>query len=263
MAQGLAPGRATGPGVFEPGPPLAAMIGTAPASSMVEIRMLDTSLIQSRALLARQQLLQQQQHKRLARRIHDEISQNLTLLSLQLSLALMDPKPPANWPQTCKQWSDLVVELGQRLRDIVNELQPRILDELGLAAALQWYAHAGPDGIACQLLLPDEPVALPPSAANELLSICRDIIKEALVPNGVTEVTLQLEESGDFVRLHLRADEKGTSQETVLAEALDALSIHERLFCLDGAMETNSEPGRGLALVLCVPLSRQAVPHAA
>jgi signal transduction histidine kinase len=225
--------------------------------------MLNTPLIQSRALLARQQLLQQQQHKRLARRIHDEISQDLTLLSLQLSLALMDPNPPGDWPKTCKEWSGMVVELGHRLRDILSELQPRILDELGLAAALQWYAHAAPDGVTCHLLLPDEPVALLPSAANELLSICRDIIKEALVPNGVTEVTLQLEQRGDLVRLHLRADEKGAQQEPVLAEALDALSIHERLFCVDGGMETNSEPGRGLALVLCVPLSRQAVPHAA
>ena len=91
--------------------------------------MLNTSLIQSRALVARQQLLQQQEHKQLAGRIHDEICQNLTLLSLQLSLALMDPKPPPNWTQTCKQWSDLVLDLGQRLRGIINELQPRILDE--------------------------------------------------------------------------------------------------------------------------------------
>src|SRR5208282_3025512 len=111
----------------------------------------NSSLIQSRALLARQQLLQQQQQQRLARRMHDDISQNLTLLSLQLSLALMNPAPPEDWPQTCKQWSDIVLDLGQKIRDIVNELQPRILDDFGLAAALQRYAQSSPSGLACQL----------------------------------------------------------------------------------------------------------------
>ena len=224
--------------------------------------MYNSSLIQSRALLTRQQLLQQQ-HKRLARRIHDEISQNLTLLSLQLSLALMNPKPPAEWPQKCKQWSDIVLDLGRKIRDIVNEFQPRILDDFGLAAALQEYACSPPNGIACQLLLPGEPVALPPSAANELFAICRDIIQEVIVPNGATAVTIQLEPGEDLLRLHLRAEEKNGRPEAALCEALDALSVHERLFCLDGGLETNQEAGRGLALVLCVPASRQTVSHAA
>ena len=111
--------------------------------------MVNTSLNQYRALLARQQLLHQQQHKRLARRIHDEVSQQLTLLSLQLSLARADEKPPANWAQTCQKWSLMVLELGQNLRTIVNELQPRIMDDLGLGAALQWYAHSNPKGVHC------------------------------------------------------------------------------------------------------------------
>jgi signal transduction histidine kinase len=213
--------------------------------------------------LARQQLLQQQQHKRLARRIHDDISQSLTLLSLQLSLAQMDAKPPVNWPLTCKKWSDTVLQLGQKLRDIINELQPRILDELGLVAALQRYAHSPPMGIACRLVLHGKAVALPPSAANELFSICRDVIELVLVQHGVTEVTIQLEHTHDLLRLHLRADEKSAAQAPVACKALDALSIHERLSYLDGSVEINQEPDQGLALILAVPFSRQPVSHAA
>src|SRR5580692_9198591 len=129
--------------------------------------MVNSSLIQYRALIARQQLLQQQQHKRLARRIHDDVCQQLTLLSLQLSLALSDAKSQARWAQHCQQWSTMVMELGQNMRHILNELQPRILDDLGLAAALQWYARSSPGSIHCELLLPEAPVALPPVAANE------------------------------------------------------------------------------------------------
>jgi signal transduction histidine kinase len=225
--------------------------------------MVNSSLIQYRALLARQQLLHQQQHKRLARRIHDEISQQMTLLSLQLSLALSDPRSQANWAQNCKQWSELVLNLGQNLRNIINELQPRVLDELGLAAALQWYVHSCPKGIHCKLLLPEAPVALPPIAANELFAICRDIVSEIFGPNGITEATFELEQTQDLVHLHLRTDQQNPALAPLIAQALDALSIHERLFCLDGSIETHQDPAKGLAITLSMPVSRQAVSRAA
>jgi len=225
--------------------------------------MVDSSLIQSRALLARQQLLQQQQHKRLARRIHDDISQKMTLLSLQLSLALSDSKSQANWTQNCTQWSALVLDLGQNLRNILNELQPRILDEFGFVAALQWYVHSGPKGIHCKLLLPEAPVSLPPIAANELFAICRDIVGEVFGPHGITEAILAVEQADDLVHLHLRTSQQNPALTPLISQALDALSIHERLFCLDGSLQTHQDPAQGLAISISVPASRQAASQAA
>jgi signal transduction histidine kinase len=225
--------------------------------------MLNTSLIQYRALQARQQLLQQQQYKRLARRIHDDVSQNMTLLSLQLSMALTEEKPPANWSQTCQQWSSMVLELGQTLRNIIDELQPRILDDLGLGAALQWFVHSCPTGVHCKLLLPDQPAALPSSAANELFSICRDIVSEFLAPNGITETTIALEQTDDLFRLHVRVNEKNPALAPLASKALDALSIHERLFCIDGGVEVRADPVKGLVITLSLPASRHPVSRAA
>ncbi|HEV7927153.1 MAG TPA: histidine kinase [Verrucomicrobiae bacterium] len=225
--------------------------------------MVNSSLIQYRALLARQQLLQQQQHKRLARRIHDDVCQQLTLLSLQLSLALSDAKSQARWSQHCQQWSTMIMELGQNMRHILNELQPRILDDLGLAAALQWYARSSPAGVHCELQLPEAPVVLPPMAANELFAICRDIVNEIFGSNGVTEATLTVEQTDELVRLELRAAPQNPELGPLISKALDALSIHERLFCLDGSLETQQEPAQGLAITLSIPVSRETVSHAA
>ncbi len=224
--------------------------------------MIQTSLIQFRALLARQQLLQQQQHKRLARRIHDDVSQQLTLLSLQLSLALADPKATANWAQNCNKWSAMVLDLGRNLRNILNEFQPRMLDELGLVAALQWYVQSCTGKVHCKLILPEQPVVLAPSAANELFAICRDVISEAFAPNGITEATIAVEQTPDLLRLQVRAHEKNPALAPLASAALDALSIHERLFCLDGSVETYQD-AQGLAITLAIPLSRQTVSHAA
>lgn len=96
--------------------------------------MSDPSSIQVRALLARQQLLNQKHYKRLARKIHDEVSQKMTLLALQLSLASTKGDEPADWAKDCKDWADLVMQLGQSIRNITVELQPRVIDESGLAS---------------------------------------------------------------------------------------------------------------------------------
>jgi len=225
--------------------------------------MIHTALIQSRALLARQQLLHQHQHKRLARRIHDEISQQLTLLSLQLSLALSDSKTPAHWEQQCQQWSSMVLELGQNLRGIMNELQPRILDEFGLAAALQWFVQSSPRRIKCHLHLPEAPAALPPAAATELFAICRDIVNEFFAPNGITEATIAVEQTHQMLHLHLRTNQKNPELASLASKALDALSVHERLFCLDGFVEIQQDPVKGVAITLSLPVNRQPVAHAA
>jgi signal transduction histidine kinase len=225
--------------------------------------MVHTSLNQYRALLARQQLLLQQQHKRLARRIHDDVSQRLTLLSLQLSLARSEDKPPANWAQTCQQWSTLVLELGQNLRTIINELQPRIIDDLGLSAALQWYAHSCPNGVHCKLLLPQQPAALPASAANELFAVCRDIVSEFLAPNGIKEATLALEQTNELLRLQVCLHETNPALAPLASKALDALAVHERLFCLDGGVEVHEDAGKGLVITFSIPANRHPVSHAA
>jgi signal transduction histidine kinase len=238
-------------------------VGIPVAVRGLEIRMTNTSVNQYRELLARQQLLRQQQHKRLALRIHDDISPHLTLLSLQLSLAISEEKPPANWAQSCQKWSDMVLELGQNLRTIMNELQPRILDDVGLGAALQWFVHSSPGGVHCHLILPRQTAALPPSSANELFSICRDIVSEVLAPNGVKELTIALEPAHDLLRLQLRVNEKNPALAALAAKALEALSIQERLFCVEGVVEVLEEAGGGLVITLSLPAGQQAVSNAA
>jgi signal transduction histidine kinase len=225
--------------------------------------MVNSSLIQFRALLARQQLLQQQHHRRLARRIHDDASQKLTLMALQLSLATLEPTPPPDWTQKCNEWSSMVLELGSVLRDITNELCPRILDDLGLVAALQWFANSSPNGISCHFIKPDEPVALPPFAANEVFALCREIVTDFFAPNGVTEMSTELDQEADLLRIRLRVQTVKSGSDPLTVQGLDALSIHERLACVDGTAVADQQPGRGFAVTLSVQTARRAVSTAA
>jgi signal transduction histidine kinase len=223
----------------------------------LQSQMVNTSLPEVRALLARQQSLNQQQHKRLARRIHDDISQKMTLLSLQLSLAASEDSPPASWAGDCQDWAGLVMELGQSIREITNELQPRILDEFGLASALRGFMQSSPASrICCILIAPNEDISLPPFTANELFAICREIVADILVPAGVPRVEIELEQKEEAVVLHVRANDSRPGQESMTEKALDAVAVHERLLCLDGTAEFYPATDAGFVLTLSVPAGR-------
>lgn len=225
--------------------------------------MVNTSLIQFRALLARQHALQQQHHHCLARKIHDDVNQTLTLLALQLSLATLEQGPPTNWSKKCQDWNRKIMELGEVMREISNELRPRVLDDLGLVAALQWFASSNPAGIACQLIAKAEPVALPPYANNELFSLCREIVTDVFAPNGVTEMAIELQQSADLLRLQLAVHTVKPGSEPLTFQALDGLSIHERLACIDGSAVVDQQLDSGFAVTLSVQSARRAVCSAA
>jgi signal transduction histidine kinase len=229
--------------------------------SCPETRLSHTSLIPYRALLERQQLVYQHQQERLGRRIHDEICQELTLLSLQLSLATC--QQPENWAQQCQQWSSMVLKLGRNLRNIINELQPQVLDEFGLIEAIQWLAHSCPEGVQCHLRLPQTIEPMPPVTGNEVFAICRDIVNEAFVANDVKKMTIAMEQTSDLLQLHLRTDQENPELASLASRTLEDLAAQERLFCLEGSVRIHHDSATELAITICVPIARQSVPNAA
>lgn len=193
-------------------------------------------LSQCRTFLERQQLLQQQQQKRLARRIHDIVSQKLTLLSLQLSVAGIDSKPPADWAQNCRAWSASTIELGHALRDVINDLKPRVLEETGLVPALQWIANSLPETFIYRVIAPPQPLRLPPPFANEIFSICRDVFIGLLAPSGVSEAIVQVEAGEGTIRVHIRPGPVASGRE-LTPESLNSWFIPERMMYIGGKAE--------------------------
>jgi two-component system NarL family sensor kinase len=178
-------------------------------------------------------------------------------------MAALNQNPPADWSQKCNEWNSMIVELGAVLREITDELRPRILDDLGLVAALQCFASSRPQGISCHLAIPDEPVTLPPFAANELFSICREIVAEVFAPTGVTGMSIELDQTDGLVRLQLRVQTTQPGSEPLTFQALDPLSVHERLACVDGAAVIEQRQGREFAVTLSVRAARHSVCTAA
>jgi len=214
--------------------------------------------IEFRALLTRQQWLNQRHQKRLARRIHDEISQKMTTLALQLSLASVKGEAPPDWEKSCRDWSNVVMELGQTIREITAELQPRVVDDTGLVAAFQWLAQISADSIICRIIPARADISLPHVAANELFSICREIVLDFLVPAGITRLEIELDQQNGFVRVQLRPGAAAPGQESISDRALEGIELPERLLCLDGTADLKQLPDGRSVLTLSVPANPPA-----
>ena len=117
-----------------------------------------------RALAARLQTVREEERKRVAREIHDQLGQALTAVKIGLSSLIHDL--PAGKRQGSESVLDLIDRTIQSVRRISTELRPMILDDLGLVAAVEW---AGEDFEArtktkCRMDLPRKISSSTPSA---------------------------------------------------------------------------------------------------
>jgi signal transduction histidine kinase len=219
--------------------------------------MSETDQSQVAGILARQQLLNQRQHKRLARKIHDDVSQKMTLLALQLSLAATEQ--PKDWEKNCKYWADLVMDLGLAIREITAELQPRVQGENDFVPAFKWLANTSSKKISCDVIAAKSNISTPPLIGNELFSICREVLADFLVPSKVPQVEIQIDLVDDCVRVQLRAANAPGGEASITDATLESLGVQDRMGSLDGTAELTHPEAGGTLLTLTAPI-RQPVP---
>jgi signal transduction histidine kinase len=211
---------------------------------------------------------QEAERRRIARELHDATGQSLTAISLGLRGVegyLLQMEPPGDPRVLIPQVKELRTfgqsALGE-LRNIISDLRPPQLDDLGLAAALRWYIQAyeqrrrisvrfsaeGEDGV-----LPGEYRAVLFRIAQEALT---NIAKHAQAEN--VDVTLQI--SPLEVQLDIRDDGQGFDAglvrklENERPAGWGLVGIRERAMLLGGLCIIDTAPGAGTHLQVTVPL---------
>src|ERR1041385_9050946 len=137
------------------------------------------SLPQLRGLVARLQSLLEQQKRTVARQIHDELSQKLTVLAFELSSVqnrFEGPEAselPPEFRERLNTMSELVDELIQAAQRITAELRPEVLDQFGLIAALECLSEQFQrrTGMRSEFSAHAEDIVLDPNVAIELFRL--------------------------------------------------------------------------------------------
>lgn len=216
---------------------------------------------------ARQHLLhqlvtaQEEERRRVARELHDQLGQDVTGLILGLK-ALQDASADTTAVEHIQQLQALAIQIGQEVQTLAVRLRPAVLDDLGLAVALtnyveQWSARALIDvdlhttGIENQQL----PLAIESTIYRLVQETLTNILKHA----QATSVSLILERASTEVRLIVEDDGVGFDVASVNTRSradqrLGLIGMRERVTQLSGTLLIESTPGNGTTVFVTIPL---------
>jgi len=203
---------------------------------------------------------QEDERRRLARELHDEIGQALT--AVKINLLGMQHVPVATALAPYIDDSVATVERAlQQVRNLSLDLRPSLLDDLGLVAALRWYVdrQAQRAGFVGKFITNP----LDPRPASEIETACFRIVQEALTNVArhaqAQHVRVELRASDSELRLVVRDDGIGfdvpaARERAAHGASLGLLGMEERAHLVGGQIEIESAPGRGAEIRVRLPL---------
>lgn len=213
---------------------------------------------------------QERERAAIARRLHDELGQVLTVLRMdavwlrdRLRARAVDPTgnrtPDPALAERSEGMCELIDATISDVRHIATRLRPAVLDDLGLVDALEWFAadFERRTGIACRMECPD-PAALE-NVSEQLATAAYRVAQEALTNvarhSGAAGAVLTLRRDGDHLELRVRDDGRGFDPAAAAQGAtLGLAGMQERAGLTGGVLEIRSAPGRGTEIRLRLPL---------
>jgi signal transduction histidine kinase len=219
-----------------------------------------------RALARHLNSVREEEHTRIARQVHDELGQALT--ALRLDLTWVGRKLP-NGHTALRRRMDAAVALTDEMiavgHDIVGELRPPILDDLGLVPALEWHAQqvAKRSGVRIQV----EGAAGERVVADDLAVSAYRIVQEALA-NVVRHahakhVRVRLGEQDGGLTIEIRDDGQGFPEQAASdPRSFGITGMRERAASHGGALVITGSPGAGTTVRVTFPPERRKEPRA-
>ena len=209
---------------------------------------------------AYRKLAEAQEHERraLARELHDQVGQNLTALNLNLN-RLNGELASRLTNEARERINDslaLVEDTAQRIRDVMSNLRPPMLDDYGLFATLRWwvYESAIRSGISIELTGAEAKPRLPIEQESTLFRVAQEALLNAIKHSGAKRISVTFEAVPGGVRLAISDDGRGVPDAAGIEAAgptWGILSMRERAESIGGSLRVESAgPGTGTRIVV-------------
>jgi len=214
---------------------------------------------QLRDLSAHLESVREEEKAHIAREVHDELGQMLTVLKLEVSMcelayAGLDPGLDERL-QTMKR---LIAQLFQLVRDVASALRPPILDA-GIASAIEWQARRfeARTQIPCLVQVPDHPPALSDAKATGLFRILQEALTNVIRHAQAHTVQIGLACQGEHLTMTVTDDGVGFDPQCPRPASFGLVGMRERVLMLGGELTLDSEPGEGASLSVTIPLQEK------
>jgi signal transduction histidine kinase len=219
---------------------------------------LQASQGQLRALAARIEETREQERSEVARELHDELGQSLT--AIKMDLRWLEKRLHFGGDEVKDKIAGLVgltdgtIQTVQRL---ASRLRPGLLDDLGLAAAIEWLGaecsrHAG---ISCDVSVDIPERLIGPKSTTAIFRIVQEALTNVTRHASASRVSVRLRQTGGYIEALVEDDGAGIAE----AQASDSRSfglmgIRERAQAIGGRVAIRGEPGKGTSVHMTVAL---------
>ncbi len=228
-------------------------------------RRLEESQAQLRRLSAHLQAAREEERLRIAREVHDELGQALAGLKMDVAWlqraqngALGDAVT-----QKLEDMARLIDATVHTVRRISAELRPAMLDDLGLAAAIEWQLDEfrARTGLECLLNSNLETPPLSQDSATALFRIFQETLTNVTRHAHATRVVVTLEESLEALTLRVQDNGRGITEADIgKARSFGLLGMRERVHLLSGEIDIRGAPGQGTTITVRIPLQPENTP---
>ncbi|HXG18783.1 MAG TPA: CHASE3 domain-containing protein [Methylomirabilota bacterium] len=212
--------------------------------------------------LSRQLLeAQEQERRRIARELHDELGQGLTSVKFGLQMLEDTPRMVQEQLPECIAMVDVML---QQVRNLSLNLRPSLLDDLGLIPALDWYVKRQGEQLGVVVRLNAPPLESRPHPVVE--TACFRVVQEAFtnIARHAQARHVWVDVRQDDGRLSIVVRDDGVGFDVLAARrraaqggSLGVLGMEERIALVGGRLELRSAPGQGTEVDISVPLGAE------
>ena len=213
---------------------------------------------QLRNLSAHLQSVREEERTRMAREIHDELGQGLTALKMDVSwLNRRLLKKDATFKNKLASMEEVIDRTIQTVQKLSGELRPGLLDDLGLAAAIEWQAEdfQKRTGIDCEVSLSTEETLLNRDQSTTMFRIFQETLTNVIRHARATKVAVRLEEQSGSMVLEVTDNGRGITEAEIRdAKSLGLIGMRERVEFIDGEVTIVGSPGKGTRITVTLPV---------
>ncbi|RXK57536.1 PAS domain S-box protein [Lacibacter luteus] len=225
----------------------------------VELEVQD-SYQQIRRLTNYLQNIREEERAHIAREIHDELGQQMTVL--KMDVAWMKKKMAGGDMAAVSEKMNEMLEILDgsvaAVRRIATELRPSLLDDIGLVAAIEWQidVFSKRTGIKINLVKSGKPLLLPDAYATGLFRILQESLTNITRHANANQVDIHLKNQNKEFILYIQDNGNGFDINEISGKkTLGLLGMRERSIAMGGTFTIQSKPGGGTEIEVRVPLT--------
>jgi len=221
-----------------------------------------------RELAANLQLKIEEERTRIARELHDELGQDLTILRLELTGLRNESKGEEKLRITGSEYTkietaiELTDSIIKKSRSLATRLRPVILDQFGLIAGIEWLAEncQKHSGIKCRIADLPENVNADAAVVTALFRICQETVTNIIRHAEATELKISLTERAGELLLTIQDNGRGiTNEELANQKSLGILGMQERANLLGGSLVILGRGVEGTTVNVTMPCKKSKI----